>query len=254
MGIPGKALFTVFPLEGTLDSEQAWDNDEPDAGELRLYDFKEYKAETLLENINEFGLSANGKKLIYRSGNQLRVIDAGVKPPSGGAPRKSGWINLQRVKVSIDPQSEWEQMFREAWRLQRDHFWTEDMSQVDWQTVYSRYFPLIERVSTRSEFSDLMWEMQGELGTSHAYEFGGDYRPRPIMGRAFWGRSWLGRSGRLSPASCCRAIRGTRNASPLAGPHRRQAGRCGAGYQRAAAGCKHGPAQLLVNQAGNGCC
>ncbi len=44
---------------------------------MRLYDFKEYKAETLLENINEFGLSANGKKLIYRSGNQLRGIDAG---------------------------------------------------------------------------------------------------------------------------------------------------------------------------------
>ncbi|MBU4487040.1 MAG: PDZ domain-containing protein, partial [Candidatus Delongbacteria bacterium] len=25
-------------------------------------------------------------------------------------------------------------------------------------------------------FSDLVWEMQGELGTSHCYEFGGDYR------------------------------------------------------------------------------
>ena len=94
---------------------------------------------------------------------------------------------MNRVKVSVDPHSEWEQMFREAWRLQRDQFWTGDMSEVDWHSVYLRYFPLIERVSTRSEFSDLMWEMQGELGTSHAYEFGGDYRRRPYYGQGFLG-------------------------------------------------------------------
>ena len=39
--------------------------------------------------------------------------------------------------------------------------------------------PLVGKVATRLEFSDLMWEMQGELGTSHAYELGGDYRPAP---------------------------------------------------------------------------
>ncbi len=255
MGIPGKALFTVFPLEGTLDSEQAWDNDEPDAGELRLYDFKEYKAETLLENINEFGLSANGKKLIYRSGNQLRVIDAGVKPPSGGAPRKSGWINLQRVKVSIDPQSEWEQMFREAWRLQRDHFWTEDMSQVDWQTVYSRYFPLIERVSTRSEFSDLMWEMQGELGTSHAYEFGGDYRPRPYYGQGFLGAelAWDAPAGGYRVGELLQGDPwDEKSASPLAGPGIDvKPGDVVLAINGQRLDANTSPAQLLVNQAGN---
>ena len=62
-------------------------------------------------------------------------------------------------------------MYREAWRLQRDFFWTEDMSGVDWEHVYQRYLPLLDRIATRGEFSDLMWEMQGELGTSHAYEW-----------------------------------------------------------------------------------
>jgi tricorn protease len=71
------------------------------------------------------------------------------------------------------------QMFKEAWRLQRDHFWAADMSGVDWWLVLDRYLPLVGKVATRLEFSDLMWEMQGELGTSHAYELGGDYRPAP---------------------------------------------------------------------------
>ena len=43
----------------------------------------------------------------------------------------------------------------------------------------------MDRVATRAEFSDLMWEMQGELGTSHAYEFGGDYKPEPSYDQGF---------------------------------------------------------------------
>ncbi|MEX1018549.1 MAG: PDZ domain-containing protein, partial [Litorilinea sp.] len=194
-GIHGKAIFTVFPVTGQLDIEHEWDDEEDDDGQLRAYDFKDYRNELLADRVSSFDISANGKKLIYNTGNQLRVINAGDKAPGGGPPRKSGWIPLHRVKVSVNPQSEWEQMFREAWRLQRDHFWTEDMSQVDWQAVFTRYFDLIPRVSTRSELSDLLWEMQGELGTSHAYEFGGDYRPRPHYGQGFLGAEFTWDAG-----------------------------------------------------------
>lgn len=189
LGVKNKALFTEFPIYGQLDSDDDWDEeDDDDYGTLRAYSFKDFRSESLADGVGWFELSRNRKKLLYRSGNRLRVIDAGEKSPSGnGHPRKSGWIDLSRVKVSIDPQSEWEQMFREAWRLQRDQFWTEDMSEVDWGHVYERYFPLITRISTRSEFSDLMWEMQGELGTSHAYEFGGDYRSQPRYAQGYLG-------------------------------------------------------------------
>lgn len=187
-GVSNKALFTSFPIHGQLDGGYEREDESDESGSLRAYDFKEYKTETLAENVITFAISANKKKLIYWGKGQLRVINAGEKAPGGGGTsRKTGWITLGRVKVSVHPQSEWEQMFREAWRLQRDNFWTEDMSEVDWQIVYHRYFALIERVSTRGEFSDLMWEMQGELGTSHAYEFGGDYRPRPYYGQGFLG-------------------------------------------------------------------
>lgn len=182
-GISGKAIFTSFEVHGHLDSGHDWDDDERfESGTLRAYNFKEYRSETLLDGVSSIDLSRNRKKMIYITGRRLRVVSAGEKAPSeSGGSRRSGWIDLHRVKVSVDPQSEWEQMFREAWRLQRDHFWSEDMAQVDWHAVYERYFPLIRRVSTRGEFSDLMWEMQGELGTSHAYESGGDYRSRPYF-------------------------------------------------------------------------
>ena len=50
--------------------------------------------------------------------------------------RESGWIDLGRVKVSIQPAAEWRQMFQEAWRLQREQFWTEDLSGIDWDAVH----------------------------------------------------------------------------------------------------------------------
>lgn len=221
-GVPHKAIFTVFPIHGSLDNGQEWDDEETETGALRMYNFKEYKSEAIAEDVAWFQLAENRKKLLYASRRRLRVINAGEKPMSEtGSYRRTGWIDLYRVKVSIDPQSEWEQMFREAWRFQRDHFWTEDMSEVDWQMVYQRYFPIIRRVSTRSEFSDLMWEMQGELGTSHAYEYGGDYRPRPYFNQGFLGTTfrWEEETGGYRIGEL---VVGdpwdTKNSSPLAAP------------------------------------
>ena len=185
----GKVLYSRYPIEGALD--RPWLPEEPPAkGTLLVYDFEEHKEETLLSGIGDFRLSRDGKALIYRAGNRLRVLKAGEKPPSNGDEgpgRKSGWLDLSRVKVSVVPGAEWRQMFREAWRLQRDQFWTPDMSQVDWLAIHDRYLPLADRVSSRSEFSDLMWEMQGELGTSHCYELGGDYRPEPHYDQGYLG-------------------------------------------------------------------
>jgi len=186
----GRVLFTSFPVEGTLD--RTWFGAEPTAkGTLEMFEFDKQEKQTLLTQISDFALSEDGKTILYRAARRLRALKAGEKPDEKldkeGPGRKSGWLDLARLKVSVAPLDEWRQMFREAWRLQRDHFWTEDMSKVDWDRVYSRYLPLLDRIGTRAEFSDLMWEMQGELGTSHAYEFGGDYRPQPDYGQGHLG-------------------------------------------------------------------
>jgi len=192
IGAPGRAIFSSYALHGALDGDEDWSDEGEEGGSLRAWVFKEYKSEPIAENVAAFEISRNRKKLLYFSGKRLRVISATEKAPGDSGPgRRSGWIDLFRIKVSVAPPSEWEQMYREAWRLQRDHFWTEDMAEVDWHAVYARYRPLIDRVSSRSEFSDLVWEMQGELGTSHAYEFGGDYRASPHYSQGVLGAEFV---------------------------------------------------------------
>jgi tricorn protease len=180
VGIKGKILLTSWPVQGSLGRDSFSGGPGP-RGTLEAYDLTEQRHDVLTGGISAFKVSRDGLTLAYRSGRRLRVLKAGEKPPDSddGANRRSGWLDLDRVRVSVDPGSEWGQMFKEAWRLQRDHFWAEDMSGVDWWLVLDRYMPLVGKVATRLEFSDLMWEMQGELGTSHAYELGGDYRPAP---------------------------------------------------------------------------
>lgn len=255
-GAPGRALYTSFPVRGALEEDNDDDDRETQIGTLRAWVFKDYKSESIADNVSSFELSRNRKKLVYSSSRRLRVIATGEKAPSDSGPgRKSGWIDLSRVKVSVKPESEWEQMYREAWRLQRDHFWTEDMAEVDWRTVYERYLPLIARVSTRAEFSDLVWEMQGELGSSHAYEFGGDYRPAPHYSQGVLAAdfSW---DAEAQGYRISNIVVGDswneEGSSPLAGPGidvREGDVLLAINGQRLDA--ETGPAQLLVNQAGN---
>ncbi len=190
-GIKGKALFLSFPIEGTVS--QPGEKHEP-RGHIDSYDFEAHKTEYPFDGVSDFDLSRDCKTLIYRSRHRLRVLKAGDKAPKGEngdrTNRETGWLDLSRVKVSVQPAAEWEQMFAEAWRLQREHFWTEDMSGIDWGAIYEQYAPLVERVSSRSELSDLFWEVQGELGTSHAYEIGGEYRQRPHYSQGFLGVDW----------------------------------------------------------------
>jgi tricorn protease len=189
LGIKDKVVFTSFPIRGRADlGDWSASEEDEEKGTLWVYDFVTQKLEAIAYDVQSMQVANGGKTLSYRHGRRLRVLKAGEKPSDNSdsaTTRKSGWLDLDRAKFSIDPRPEWRQMFREAWRLQREFFWTENMSGVDWQKVFDRYYPLVERVATRAEFSDLIWEMQGELGTSHAYEAGGDYRytPQYAIGR-----------------------------------------------------------------------
>lgn len=161
-------------------------------GKLECYDFETHKVEWSIDGVGSSAISRDTKTLMYSHMRRLRVIKAAEKPKDSSErpSRESGWLDLDRVKVSVQPAAEWRQMFAEAWRLQTEYFWTEDMSGLDWKAIYAQYAPLIERVGSRAELSDLFWEIQGELGTSHAYESAGDYRHHPHYHQGFLGVDW----------------------------------------------------------------
>ena len=194
-GVKNRALFSRFPVRGIKAQR---DEDDEGAGTLEAYDFVQQRSATLANAIDDFVLGADGRTLVYEAHGKLRAIDAGAElpeddvdeKPAAETNRRSGWLDLGRIGVLVEPVTEWAQMLREAWRLQREQFWDPQMSGVDWPGVLARYEALLPRVRTRAELSDLIWEMQGELGTSHAYETGGDLRVPPQYKRGFLGADY----------------------------------------------------------------
>lgn len=189
-----RVYFLTLPLRGSLNASMERDGSE--SGALRFWSFQGRKARVFHRDVSGFTLSANRESIALWADDQLRVLSASAAPPDDdddadddgeGYDRKTGWIDLGRIALEVDPLPEWRQMLAEIWRLMRDDFWRADMSGVDWEEVYARYAPLVERAGSRKEFSSIVWAMQGELGTSHAYEFGGDYREGPSY--------WPGRLG-----------------------------------------------------------
>ncbi len=221
VGAKGRVLFSSFPVEGSLGRDWT-DSAAKPTGRLESYDFALEKVETVTEGMSTFAVSLNAQVLAVRAADRLRVVpiawkEAEKKPDEPG--RESGIVDLGRIRAEVVPSREWRQMYREAWRLQRDQFWVASMAGVDWTAIHDRYLPLVDRVGSRTEFSDLMWEMQGELGTSHAYELLGDYRPEPGWFQGFLGadlelrgRTW--RVARLPRGDSWEAAA----ASPLTAP------------------------------------
>ncbi|MBI44782.1 MAG: peptidase [Candidatus Marinimicrobia bacterium] len=176
-----KLYYLNWPVEGSR-TDGWYDLDGQSKGTIKYYDLNELEEKIYLSNVSGFNIDNRNGKITISSNKNIRILD--VKTPVAkdllakpDANKKTGLIDFQRIRLNIDINQEWHQMYREAWRLQRDFFWVPDMSKINWEKVYNRYKSLVDRAGSRSEFSDIVWEMQGELGTSHCYEFGGDYIP-----------------------------------------------------------------------------
>jgi tricorn protease len=130
------------------------------------------EVKTVVDKIRDYELSQDGKKILVRKGQTLAIIDA--NPAPADLAKKD--VDLSKWMLSVLPREEWRQMFIEAWRLERDYFYDRNMHGVDWKATRAKYAPLVERVRDRSELSDLVAQMVGELSALHIFVRGGDVR------------------------------------------------------------------------------
>lgn len=127
------------------------------------------KVKTFAEGIRSFELTADGKKLLVRKGRNFYMTNASNgKADLGDAIDLSGW------KFAISPQEDWHQLFTDAWRMERDYFYDKNMHGVNWKAMHDKYYPLVSRITTRIELSDLIGRFVGELAALHTSVRGGD--------------------------------------------------------------------------------
>lgn len=170
-------LWLRHPVQGELGSSRATPDDPGPRAVLERWDLTQQRLERLNSDADHFAVSGDGKRVLLWHDGRLKVVPSDRRAPAEEDGDTHVGVDLDRVRQTVDPGAEWRQMYDEAGRIMRDHFWRPDMGGVDWDGVLDRYRPLLDRVATHDDLVDLLWEVQGELGTSHAY-----VRARPAWG------------------------------------------------------------------------
>jgi tricorn protease len=147
------------------------------AGETTLnsYDITKRKSEAMADNISDYTISADGKKLLYLAAGAYGIAATGGKIIPG-----TGKLNTTDFKTLVDPKKEWKQMFDELWRIERDFFYVENMHGANWKAIKAKYEKFLPYVGHRDDLNYLFHDMMAELVIGHNYVGAGDY-PEPVI-------------------------------------------------------------------------
>lgn len=135
---------------------------------LQRYQLRERVAVPFLEGIRSYSLSNDRKKLLYQG---VAPNSWGIVPTDRPAPVKvgDGPLNVAQLEMRVDPRAEWEQIYRENWRIQREYFYDSKFHGNDWQAIYEKYRALLPYVGHRADLNYLVAMVGGELTVGHSY-------------------------------------------------------------------------------------
>ncbi|MBS3807970.1 MAG: PD40 domain-containing protein [Bacteroidales bacterium] len=151
---------------------------------VKYYDLEEEEEKTIIDNARQYLLSGERNKMLVAVNGGMAVID--VKPDQ--KPEKM--ISLDEMETTVDPRAEWQQIFHDAWRFERDFFYDKNMHGVDWQAIKDYYGGLLDDAATRWDVNYLIGEMIAELNASHTYRYGGDTEQDPDKEVGYLGIDW----------------------------------------------------------------
>lgn len=172
VALNGGIILHRFEVEGGL--KYLTSTDAMKYGRIDFYDFSKKSMKTVAEKAVSFAVSSNKNAILYRT-NSNTLLHVGIEQKDKEIKfREQREIHVKRFKAKVIPEREWRQMFYEAWRLACENHWNPEFVRKRGKDILSKYEILLDRVTTRFELSDIIREMQGEFGTSHSYEMGGD--------------------------------------------------------------------------------
>ena len=162
---------TVFFMENVPQTGTA---DNPAFGAVvHRYELKDRKATEFLPNVADYIVSADGKKLLYRTPGpvpSLFLVDASSPTaPTAG----KGKLNVQ-LRMLVDPKAEFKQIFDEGWRNQRDYIYVKNLQGTDWPRMKQMYGQLLPYVMHRADLNYLLDMMGSEIAIGHSFVRGGD--------------------------------------------------------------------------------
>ena len=164
--VKGGLVWLRAPVTGVLGEGGAGPDEDRPRPALQRFDLRKREVKELVAALDWFRVSGDGTRLVVRDRDELRVLPSARRHDDAG---ETVTVDVSRARFAADPAALWRHAYGEAGRFLRRDYWTPGMSGVDWDGVLGEYRPLVDRIRSAADFADLLWEVLGELGTSHAY-------------------------------------------------------------------------------------
>ena len=177
------------------------------ASTLQRYRLSDRRAATFVAGVSEYDVSADGRKLVYRTGGgggggrggaggatttaALFLVDADRNAPTAG----TGRIDVT-LRMYLEPKEEFKQIFNEGWRNQRDYLYVPNTHGTDWAKDKEMYGALLPFVNHRADLNYLLDNMGAEIAIGHSYVRGGDMPDVPNSPGGLLGADFAIENGR----------------------------------------------------------
>jgi tricorn protease len=152
---------------------------------LQRYRISDRRAAAFVSGVAEYDVSADGRKLLYRTGGgaggrgrgapatgpagvNLFLVDADRTPPTAG----QGRLDVS-LRMYLEPREEFKQIFNEGWRNQRDYLYVPNAHGANWTKMQEMYGELLPHVNHRADLNYLLDNMGAEIAVGHSYVRGG---------------------------------------------------------------------------------
>ena len=183
-GKEGEIFFSEAPLV-FIPSEV------PPSLTLSKFDLKSRKTEKIAGGIEGFSLSFNGEKILYAQQQHFFIADSG-KPVEPG----EGMLTTDAMEVKVMPREEWNQMYHEVWRIERDFFYDPHYHGLDIHAAEKEFAAYLPAIASRDDLNFLFREMLSYMSVGHMFVFGGEEPETPHVSVGLLGADYTVESGR----------------------------------------------------------
>lgn len=136
---------------------------------VHKFELEKKEAKVFASNVRQISVSADGKQVLTQINDSWKVSGSIDETAEKGKPIK---LNLS---MKLNRSEEWNQIFEEAWRYEKDYFYDPNMHGRDWNVVYEKYAPLIPFVKHRADLNYILDQVNGEMSVGHSFVGGGDF-------------------------------------------------------------------------------
>jgi tricorn protease len=172
--VAGKVVFHRTPNTGSGDKKRP----------LMYYDLDKREEKTVVDDVDMFSVSADGKKILVGKSGSFSIVDVGENQ------KLDKKLPTSQLEMVVDPRAEWKQIFTDVWRFDRDLFYDPNMHGVDWNDMRARYGKMLDNAVTRWDVNFIIGELMSELNSSHTYRGGGDTDDGEFRNFGYLGIDW----------------------------------------------------------------